>query len=114
VNPAELEKMLQRAQAMQGKMTALQAELAARRYEASAGGGMVTAVAAGDLRIIEIRIEQGVFEQADRALIEDLTRGAVNAALSNAQSQVQQEIQKLSAGAMGGLGGLFNPGGGGQ
>ncbi len=106
----DLKKMLEQAQEMQGRMGALQGELAKKHFEASAGGGMVTAVVSGDLRIVEIRIEPGVFEQGDRELIEDLTRAAVNAALTNAQSQVQQEIQKLG---QQGLGGLFNPGGGG-
>ena len=104
----DLKKMMEQAQEMQGRMSALHAELANKRFEASAGGGMVTAVASGDLKIVEIRIEPGVFDQHDRELIEDLTRGAVNAALTHAQSQVQQEIQKLG---QSGLGGLF---GGGQ
>lgn len=99
--------MMEQAQQMQGRMNALQAELASKRFEASAGGGMVTAVASGDLKIVEIRIEPGVFEQHDRELIEDLTRGAVNAALTHAQSQVQQEMQKLG---QQGLGGLFDLG----
>ena len=110
----DLKKMMEQAQEMQGRMAALQAELANRRFEASAGGGMVTAVATGDLRIVEIRIEPAVFGQEDREMIEDLCRGAVNAALTNAQSQVQQEIQKLSQQSMGGLGGLGNLFGGGQ
>ncbi len=100
--------MMEQAQEMQGRMNALQAELANKRFEASAGGGMITAVASGDLKIVEIRIEPGVFEQGDRELIEDLTRAAVNAALTHAQSQVQQEIQKL--GQQQGLGGLFGGG----
>ena len=51
---------------MQGRMSALQAELASKRFEASAGGGMVTAVASGDLRIVEIRIARR-FPLADAA-----------------------------------------------
>ena len=110
----DLKKMMEQAQEMQGRMAALQAELANKRFEASAGGGMVTAVASGDLRIVEIRIEPAVFGQEDREMIEDLTRGAVNAALTNAQSQVQQEMQKFSQQSLGGLGALGNLFGGGQ
>ena len=47
MNPNEMQEMLQRAQEMQSKMGELQAELARREYEASAGGGMVTAVVYG-------------------------------------------------------------------
>ena len=43
MDPSEVQEALKRAQEMQSKLGELQAELARRRYEASAGGGMVTA-----------------------------------------------------------------------
>lgn len=107
MNPPDLQKMLKQAQEMQSKMGQLQAELAGKRFEASAGGGMISAVASGDLKIVEIRIEDAVFEQADRELIQDLVVAAVNTALANAQQHVQQQLQKFSLGGLG----LLKPGG---
>ncbi len=66
--------------------------------EASAGGGMVTAVATGALRVLEIKIEPELFESGDRAMIQDLVAAAVNAALTNAQQMIQQEMQRASGG----------------
>ena len=107
MNPLDLKNMFKQAQEMQGKMGELQAELANKRFEAQAGGGMVTAVATGNLKIVEIRIEEGVFNQGDRSLIEDLTAAAVNAALASAQehvqSHVQQQMQSLSIPGFGGV-----------
>jgi DNA-binding protein YbaB len=91
-------------------MGQLQAELAGMRFEASAGGGMVTAVASGDLKIVEIRIEDAVFAGGDRGLVQDLTAAAVNAALATAQRHAQEQVQKFSLGGLGGM----NPGGGGS
>ncbi len=96
MNPPDLQKMLEQARQMQSKMGRLQAELATRRFEASAGGGMITAVATGDLKIAEVRIETGVFEQGDRELIQDLVTAAVNSALATAQRHVQEKLQGLS------------------
>ena len=110
MNPADLKKMMEQAQQMQSKMGQLQAELAKMRFEASAGGGMITAVASGDLRIIEIRIEDEVFAGGDRALVQDLTAAAVNAALANAQRHAQEQVQKFSLGGLG----MMNPNGGGE
>lgn len=103
----ELGDLLKRAQQMQGRLAELQRELASRRYEGSAGGGMVTAVASGELRILEVRIEPGLVSGGDREMIQDLCAAAVNAALSNAQRGAQEEMQRLT-GALGipGLGGL--------
>lgn len=100
MNPPDLQKMLEQAQEMQSKMGQLQAELAGKRFEASAGGGMISAVATGDLKIVEIRIEDAVFEQADRELVQDLVIAAVNSALASAQQHVQEELQRFSLGGL--------------
>ncbi|MCH7599641.1 MAG: YbaB/EbfC family nucleoid-associated protein [Myxococcales bacterium] len=96
MNPPDMKKMLEQAQAMQNKMSKLQAELAKMRFEASAGGGMVKAVASGDLKIVEIRIEDSIFASGDRALVQDLAAAAVNAALANAQRHAQEQVQRFS------------------
>lgn len=95
MNPPELQKMLEQAKQMQDKMGRLQAKLARERFEASAGGGMITAVATGELKIVDVRIEDSVFEQGDRELMQDLVAAAVNAALSTAQRHVQEQLQQL-------------------
>lgn len=92
----DLRELLAKAQEMQTRLAAAQRELAGRRVEASAGGGMVTAVATGELRIAEIRIEAAVYEGGDRALLQDLVTAAVNAALGRAHQMVQEELQRLT------------------
>ena len=97
----------------QAKLAELQRELAVRRVEGSAGGGMVTVVATGALRILEIRIEPSLLAAGDREMLQDLTTAAVNAALANAQQMAQQELQRASAGmALPDLSDLLRSGGG--
>jgi len=112
VNPQDLEQLMGQAQAAQSKLAELQRELALRRIEGSAGGGMVTAVATGELRILSIHIEPSLLDSGDRDMLQDLTAAAVNAALMNAQKMVQEELQRASAGAMPDLAALLRPGGG--
>ena len=104
MNPPDMKKMLEQAQEIQSRMGKLQAELATKRFEASAGGGMVTAVASGDLKIVEIRIEDSVFAGGDRTLVQDLAAAAVNAALATAQQYAQEQMQSFSLGAPGTMG----------
>ena len=107
MSPPDFKDLLSKAQQMQGKLADLQRELAAKRFEGSAGGGMVTAVVSGELRVLEIQVEPGLVAGGDREMIQDLTAAAVNAALVNAQRGAQEEMQRLT-GSLGipGLGGL--------
>ncbi len=106
----DLGQLLQQAQQLQAKMGELQRELASRRFEATSGGGMVSAVVSGELRVLEVRIEPGLIERADRDMIQDLTAAAVNAALEKAQRGVQEEFQRLQGQlAMPGLPGVGGP-----
>ncbi|MBW2713615.1 MAG: YbaB/EbfC family nucleoid-associated protein [Deltaproteobacteria bacterium] len=101
----DIGKLMSMAKGMQEQMAKAQEELQQRTAEGGAGGGMVTAVVRGDLRVAEVRIEPSLIEGGDRELIQDLVTAAVNAALTNAQSMVQQEMQKAS-GPMASLFGL--------
>ncbi|OUV35110.1 MAG: hypothetical protein CBC48_04505 [bacterium TMED88] len=91
----DMKEMLEQAQRMQSRIAELQQELSTRRFEASSGGGMVTAAVTGQLRVLEIRIEPSLFNESDPGMIEDLAAAAVNAALEKAQRSVQEELQQL-------------------
>jgi DNA-binding YbaB/EbfC family protein len=103
-----MKQMLEQAQQMQQRMGELQRDLATRKYEASSGGGMVTAVVSGQLRVLEIRIEPSLVETRDRDMMQDLAAAAVNAALEKAQRGVQEEVAKLGGGL--GIPGMPGPG----
>jgi DNA-binding YbaB/EbfC family protein len=97
VNPEDMNQLMERAKQMQSRLADLQRELAARRFEGSAGGGMVTAVVTGALRVLEVRIEPSLLQSGDHEMLQDLTAAALNAALGTAQATVQQELQRASA-----------------
>ncbi len=92
----DLQKLLAHAQAMQARLAGVQRELARRTVEASSGGGLVTAVATGELRIAALRIDPSLEGLGDRAMLQDLVVAAVNAALAAAQRMVQEEMQRVA------------------
>ncbi len=94
----DLGELMAKAQQVQSKLAALQQELAVRRVEGSAGGGMVKVIATGALRILEIQIEPSLLESGDRSMLQDLTAAACNAALANAQQMMQDELQRAAGG----------------
>ena len=92
----DLGALLARAREVQERLAGLQRDLAARSVEASAGAGLVTAVASGALRVLELRIDPTLLASGDRDMLQDLVAAAVNAALEKAQRMVQEELQRAS------------------
>jgi DNA-binding YbaB/EbfC family protein len=101
-----MQQMMQQARQMQQKMEAIQAELASKTVEASAGGGAVKAVVSGKQELLSLVIAPEALEGADAEMLSDMVKGAVNEALKKSQ-----ELQNdMMGGAMGGMGlppGLF-------
>jgi len=90
--------LMKQAQKMQSQMAKIQEEMAGRTVEASAGGGMVSAVANGKQEIVSVRIEKEVVDPEDVEMLQDLLVAAVNEALKKSQEMVSEEMSKLTGG----------------
>ena len=100
--------LMKQAQKMQQEMGKIQEESKKKTVEASAGGGMVTAVANGAMEIISIKIEKDVISPDDADMLQDLVVAAVNEALRRAQQMVNEDMGKLTGGMnLPGLGNLL-------
>ncbi|MFW6334379.1 MAG: YbaB/EbfC family nucleoid-associated protein [Desulfosalsimonas sp.] len=91
-------KLMKQAQQLQEKMNKLQEEMADKTVEATAGGGMVKAVANGKQQIVSISIEKEVVDPEDVEMLQDLIVAAVNESLTRAQSMVSEEMNKITGG----------------
>ena len=90
--------LMKEAQKLQAQMEALQAEVAKKKVEATAGGGMITVEANGKQELTSIKIERDVINPEDAQMLEDLVLAACNEALRKSKEMVQAEIGKLSSG----------------
>jgi hypothetical protein len=90
--------MMKQAQKLQAKMLRMQEELADKTVEATAGGGMIKAVANGRQQILSIQIEKEVVDPDDVEMLQDLILAAVNDALAKSQEMVSGEMGKLTGG----------------
>jgi nucleoid-associated protein EbfC len=88
--------MLKQVQQMQAKMAAVQAELETAIVEASAGGGVVTAVVTGAQKVVSITISPDVIGDAE--MLPDLIVAAVNEALDRSRSLAAEKMQAVTAG----------------
>jgi DNA-binding YbaB/EbfC family protein len=89
---------MREAQRLQQQMLELQEQVAQKKVQASAGGGMVTVEANGRQELTAIRIDPEVINRDDPQMLEDLVLAACNEALRKARELVQQELGKLTGG----------------
>jgi hypothetical protein len=90
--------IMKQAQAMQEKMAKVQEEVAKKRVEASAGGGMVTVVANGKQEILSVKIDPEVVDPKEVEMLQDLIVAAVNEAQKKAQELMAEELKGLTGG----------------
>ena len=90
--------MMKQAQKMQKQMGELQEKLAEQRYEASAGGGLVTAVVDGKQMLKELKLSAKVLEEKDVTVLEDLVITAVGEAQRTSQEKMTEAYSKVTGG----------------
>jgi DNA-binding YbaB/EbfC family protein len=93
-----IQGMLQKAQALQTKMTELQAELKTREMMGSSGQGKVKVTMNGAQDVIAISIDPEVVNPEEADLLEDLVLAAFNDARSKITRMVEEEMKKVSGG----------------
>ena len=93
-----MQALARQAQTMQQKMMEMQAELEAREYEASAGGGVVTAKVNGKKELLALSIKPEAVDPDDVEMLEDTVMAAINEALRTATETTEKEMSKLTGG----------------
>jgi DNA-binding YbaB/EbfC family protein len=95
-NLGNLANIMKSAKDLQGNIAKLQEDLAKRRYEGDAGGGMVRAVVDGKGTLVDIRIDPKAV--SDVELLEDLVKAAVGAGVAKSQEAMKSELASLTGG----------------
>ncbi|HET9488936.1 MAG TPA: YbaB/EbfC family nucleoid-associated protein [Methylomirabilota bacterium] len=90
--------LMKEAQRLQQQMQALQEQVAQKKVQATAGGGMVTVEVNGRQEVVSIKIDPEVINRDDPQMLEDLVLAACNEALRKSRELVQQELGKLTGG----------------
>ena len=90
--------LMKQAQKVQKQMAEMQEKLAEQRFEASAGGGLITAIVDGKQMLKELRIKPEAFQDDDVSLLEDLIVTAVGEAQRASESNMSESMGKLTGG----------------
>jgi len=90
-----MQPLMKQAQKMQEQ---LQKQMEATVVEASAGGGMVSVKINGNKQVLSIQIDQEVFGNEDKEMLQDLIVAAVNEGMRKIDEALAGQIGNLTGG----------------
>ena len=90
--------MIKQAQKMQQEMLRMQQEMEIKEYQATAGGGVVTATVSGKREVKSIVIDPEAVDPDDVEMLQDMIVAAVNQAIRAAEEDASSSMQKLTGG----------------
>ena len=92
----DMKKMMKQAQRMQAELAKAQEEIKDLTFEATAGGGMVKAVATGDMAISSITIDPEAVDPEDVEMLQDMVIAAVNEAMRKVDEASSTNMSKIT------------------
>ncbi|MDR1035939.1 MAG: YbaB/EbfC family nucleoid-associated protein [Deltaproteobacteria bacterium] len=95
-NSDKANDMIGKLKELQDGMMRIMDESGGRTVTATAGGGMVKVTANLKLQLVSVEMEREVVNPDDMEMLGDLIVAAANEALAQAQSEINQEVTKLS------------------
>ena len=95
--------MMKQAQKLQQDMLKMQAEMEAKEYEATVGGGVVTAKVNGKHEVLALTIDPDAVDPDDVEMLQDMVMAAVNEALREGEKTREETMSKMAPAGMGGM-----------
>ncbi len=96
--PNNMGNMMKQVQKMQAQMQKTQADIEAREFKSSVGGGAVNVTVNGKREMIALEIDKDVVDADDVEMLQDLILAAVNEAMRSAETAMTDEMGKLTGG----------------
>ncbi|MFZ9180896.1 MAG: YbaB/EbfC family nucleoid-associated protein [Rickettsiales bacterium] len=94
----DIQRLMQQAQKVQEKMKKIEAEIAEKEFEGSAGGGMVKAVLTGNGVAKKIIIDPKLISIDEKEILEDLIIASFNDAKKKSDEGSSEAIKSATAG----------------
>ena len=93
-----MNQMIKQAQKMQDQITDLQAEIEARDFTATAGGGAVEVTVNGRHEAVSIKMAPEIIDPEEPEMLEDLIIAAFNESVRKANDAMKQGMERAKGG----------------
>lgn len=96
--PPKKNDLMRQYQQMQERIELLTAELKAKEYSATAGGGMVSATVSGEHRVLSLSVNPEIIDPSDSEMMCDMIAAAVNEAIATAAADYDRQMGAVTGG----------------
>jgi hypothetical protein len=96
--PGNMNKLMKQAKKMQKQMEQDKAQLEAKIYEATAGGGVVKCRINGNYDVLGIEIKPEAVDPDDVEMLQDLIMVAINEAVKEVRTEQETMMSDLTGG----------------
>ena len=93
-------KMMGKVKEVQEKMKIAKEELGNILVESDAGAGLVIATFNGNKELLDLKIDDSLYEKEDKELQKDLIIAAVNKGIKAAEDKSKEHLQKATQGML--------------
>ena len=90
--------MMKQAKELQGRMQAVQEEIAALTVDGAAGGGLVTVTLTGKGEVESLRIDPSLAKPDEVEILEDLVVAALGDARAKSEAAVAEKMRAVTGG----------------
>jgi len=90
--------MMKQAKELQGRMEAMQEEVAALEVSGSAGGGLVSVTMNGKSEMKGVKIDPSLMKPEEAEIVEDLIVAACNDARGKAEALLAEKMREMTGG----------------
>lgn len=90
--------MMKKMQEMQGRLAAMQEDLADKEFTAIVGSGVVSATVTGEGKLAKLKLDPDALDPADTEMLEDMICLATNNALQKANEEKTKMINDITGG----------------
>ena len=90
--------MMKKMQEIQGRLAAMQGNLAGKEFTAIVGNGVVSATVTGDGKLAKLKLNRDALDPADTEMLEDMICLATNKALEQAAREKTKIMNDITGG----------------
>ena len=90
--------MMKKMQEIQGRLEAMQADLADKEFTAIVGSEVVSATVTGDGKLVKLKLDPDALDPADTEMLEDMICLATNNALQKAVEEKTKMMNDITGG----------------
>ena len=94
----DIQYLMRQAKKLEKAMADAKEQLGDLAVEAEAGGGLVKVQMNGRCEITRLTVDPKIFQESDKAMLEDLVTAAVNAGVEKARTAADAHISKATGG----------------